>query len=262
MRKTLATLALAAVVLIAACGDLMTVPEEEGPSLTAVHGEGVPAPKHLYYRLDGGSLEVTWTWGDDRDWDHVSFELVVGGRKIKGEWNIKPYAADPSGDYPEHAFNWTGKGFRKEVPDICVSVMAKNQSGQGQRTTTYHARNCEATPPPVGGILPPFVRPRPETISTGWFHTCGLTTEGQAYCWGYNWVGQLGTGGGHSFTPTAVSGGLVFTQISAGRYHTCGLTTEGQAYCWGYNFHGQLGDGTMTNRSTPTPVYGGLTFMK
>ena len=48
--------------------------------------------------------------------------------------------------------------------------------------------------------------------------------------------------------------------ISVGVVHACGLSTTGAAYCWGRNNNGQLGDGTQIDRSTPTPVSGGLTF--
>jgi alpha-tubulin suppressor-like RCC1 family protein len=38
------------------------------------------------------------------------------------------------------------------------------------------------------------------------------------------------------------------------------VTTGGSAYCWGHNTYGELGDGTYTDRLTPTPVSGGLSF--
>lgn len=65
--------------------------------------------------------------------------------------------------------------------------------------------------------------------------------------------------------PTAVSGGLGFTQIAAGGFstlnaHTCGLSAGGAAYCWGDNEVGALGDGTLVNRLVPTPVTGQLSF--
>src|SRR5664280_14839 len=116
-------------------------------------------------------------------------------------------------------------------------------------------------------------RPKPVTvqqgsvtfasITAGGIHTCGLTSAGAAYCWGYNWEGELGdnTFTAERDTPVAVQGGVTFTSITAGGWHTCGLTSAGAAYCWGQNGDGQLGDGTSTNRSTPVAVQqGGVTF--
>ena len=105
-------------------------------------------------------------------------------------------------------------------------------------------------------------------------HTCGVTTGGSAYCWGFNRSGQIGapTSGvctlpldrkgtvPCAWAPVAVSGGLTFTAVSAGYSHTCGIATGGAAYCWGDNSAGELGDGTTTNRSMPVAVAGGLTF--
>src|SRR5207245_5584219 len=53
-------------------------------------------------------------------------------------------------------------------------------------------------------------------ISAGGRHTCGLTPNGVAYCWGFNAAGQLGTEDvGTQTIPTPVIGGLAFTMISA-----------------------------------------------
>jgi alpha-tubulin suppressor-like RCC1 family protein len=92
-------------------------------------------------------------------------------------------------------------------------------------------------------------------VDAGDTHTCGITTDNLAYCWGDNWAGQLGDGTttGH-LTPGPVQGGLRFRQISAGWGHTCALTTDNRAYCWGLNDWGQIGDGTGVQRLTPTPV--------
>ncbi|HKE91122.1 MAG TPA: hypothetical protein VKB45_12350 [Gemmatimonadales bacterium] len=99
-------------------------------------------------------------------------------------------------------------------------------------------------------------------VSAGGGHTCGVTTGGAAYCWGFNSFGNLGDGTTISprTNPVAVQGGITFATVSAGGGHTCGLSTAGAAYCWGENDNGQLGDGTTTQRTSPVPVLGGLTF--
>src|SRR5229473_455364 len=80
--------------------------------------------------------------------------------------------------------------------------------------------------------------------ATGFEHTCGVTTDGTAYCWGDNFWGELGSGTTtNSSTPVPVLGGHTFVTVSGGGYyiaivdfssaHTCGVTTGGVAYCWG-----------------------------
>jgi alpha-tubulin suppressor-like RCC1 family protein len=48
--------------------------------------------------------------------------------------------------------------------------------------------------------------------------------------------------------------------IVASLYHTCALGAGGVAYCWGDNDNGRLGDGTTTDRPSPGPVAGEVTF--
>ncbi len=94
------------------------------------------------------------------------------------------------------------------------------------------------------------------------YHTCGLTHEGLAYCWGSDEFGQLGDGGSSqdSQVPVQVDmsevvGKRAFAQISAGGQHTCGVTKEGRVYCWGSDNTGQLGSGEgWEDSQVPVPV--------
>ncbi|HEX7240293.1 MAG TPA: Ig-like domain-containing protein [Longimicrobiaceae bacterium] len=112
-------------------------------------------------------------------------------------------------------------------------------------------------PRPVAGDL------RFRYVATAADHTCGITVEGAAYCWGASRFGQAGTGAATStylLSPQPVAGGLSFASLALGTEHTCGLTTGGAVYCWGWNVYGQLGDGTRTTRDVPTRIAAEATF--
>jgi alpha-tubulin suppressor-like RCC1 family protein len=100
-------------------------------------------------------------------------------------------------------------------------------------------------------------------ITAGLAHTCAVTTDGKAYCWGDNLYGQLGDGSTTKRSaPVLVAGGRRFTKIRAGGYHTCATTAAGRAFCWGDNRYGQLGDGSRIERHAPVAVKGGLTVRR
>lgn len=99
-------------------------------------------------------------------------------------------------------------------------------------------------------------------VSAGHDHSCGLTVEGVAWCWGDNVTGHLGSGDTFpkSFEPVRVASSQPFTTVLAGYYQSCGLAADDRMYCWGRNELGQIGDGTNENRFTPVPVQGDLRF--
>jgi alpha-tubulin suppressor-like RCC1 family protein len=102
------------------------------------------------------------------------------------------------------------------------------------------------------------------SISAGWVGACALSTAGAAYCWGYNYAGELGDGnatsiGSTSDVPVAVTdsgvlSGVTLTQVSDGLAQVCALSTAGAAYCWGDNNAGQLGDNSTTDTTVPVAV--------
>lgn len=107
-------------------------------------------------------------------------------------------------------------------------------------------------------------------VDAGQYHSCALTASGEAYCWGYGALGQLGDGRrSNSGVPVRVAGGLRFRHISAGGEHSCGITTGDVAYCWGNNSSAQLasdlskqicGPAHLPCSGVPLPVHPALPF--
>ena len=97
-------------------------------------------------------------------------------------------------------------------------------------------------------------------LSSGNYHSCGIASNNNAYCWGLNTNGQLGNNStAQSKIPTAITmsgelSGLTIKSISVGDSHTCAITSNNQAYCWGLNTNGQLGNGSTTQNLTPVAV--------
>ena len=134
----------------------------------------------------------------------------------------------------------------------------------------YRTDQLCPTPPPLLCHPTPMAVASPSglifaAVTSGDSHTCALTREGAAYCWGFNRDGRLGNGttSSMSFTPVAVAGGLNFAEVSAGPGpHVCGITKRGAAYCWGGAAEnaGELGNNTRFGSLRPVAVAGGLTF--
>lgn len=129
----------------------------------------------------------------------------------------------------------------------CWGLNSNGMLGTGDTNTSY-------TPLNVTGLLGNF-----SDLSTGWEHSCVLTASGQARCWGFNGLGQLGNGAiiQRSVPVEIMTLASGVQQVSSGYMHTCAVTAEGGVKCWGRNWFGQVGDGTNENaRSLPVDVVG------
>jgi alpha-tubulin suppressor-like RCC1 family protein len=118
----------------------------------------------------------------------------------------------------------------------------------GQTGTTTAATTWITSPAPIVG-------PGLTSVAAGFAHTCGLTSDGTAYCWGENAAGQLGTGNTtRSSIPILVSTSIHFLALAAGSSHTCGVSLDRRTYCWGTNSSDQLGDGSGASHFSPSPI--------
>ncbi len=111
----------------------------------------------------------------------------------------------------------------------------------------------------------------PVDFASGWgYHTCVKYSHStyaagtfKIKCWGFNSVGQLGSGAtttiGNAATdlgyglPFVKSGGvdLLVKEISVGLQHTCAVLSNDTVKCWGNNTYGQLGYDNTTALNAP-----------
>jgi alpha-tubulin suppressor-like RCC1 family protein len=93
------------------------------------------------------------------------------------------------------------------------------------------------------------------SISSGFYHTLGLKSDGTLWAWGNNSNGQLGDGTNTDKTsPVLMGTDNNWVSITAGGYHSLGLKSDGTLWAWGENSSGSLGDGTTINKNTPVQV--------
>jgi alpha-tubulin suppressor-like RCC1 family protein len=201
----------------------------------------------------------------------ITLTILTMAIHVSGAWAA---CSSPSGNAGKIAYNQTAKTFQ-----YCNGTdwIAMNQPGSGsggcanptldEGYMVYNAdhrvmQGCAGNVFQAMGPLDGTGSPEWSMVSSGFQHSCGIKSDGTAWCWGAGSLGQLGNGttSNFSLSPTPVSGGAVWKSISAGISHSCGIKSDDTAWCWGGGNY--LGDGTANQSSVPVQVTGGGTWKK
>jgi len=115
----------------------------------------------------------------------------------------------------------------------------------------------------TGAVGPPVPTPVPtlltfDSIAVAYDHACGLTSSGDAWCWGNDNAGSLGNGASINSwinVPVEVVGGHKFIAIDVAVGRSCGVTAQGDAWCWGNNSdRDEFGNGVIGAAHVPVPA--------
>lgn len=147
----------------------------------------------LWYSCGLTSARQTYCWGYNNrgQLGHDNFDGSYAPTLLEGGYQFVSLAAGP-----RHACGVTAAG-----EAYCWGENEYGQLGNGER-------NFEPNPVPQRVVGPHSF----ESLTAGVGHTCGITTDGEALCWGWLSNGQLGNGqvghvspplgSGHSYLPS------------------------------------------------------------
>lgn len=137
---------------------------------------------------------------------------------------------------------------------------------EGDSDTTQPPVDADAEIDTTDAQTSPDVTPHPSNelvVTSGQDFSCAFDAVGNAYCWGRNQEGQLGTGettAAPIFTPTPVDmpgTRFISTPATVDSKHrgTCAIGTDRAVYCWGSNSGGIADpDGLFEAVTSPTRV--------
>ena len=93
-----------------------------------------------------------------------------------------------------------------------------------------------------------------DRVYAGYYQSCALTPQGEAYCWGGGESGQNGDSTRNtSHLPVRVATSRRFQSLAAGDRFICGVSS-GEVWCWGANRNGELGRAADSGSAFPVRV--------
>ncbi|MFZ0325624.1 MAG: hypothetical protein WAN48_16010 [Actinomycetes bacterium] len=132
--------------------------------------------------------------------------------------------------------------------DGTVAAWGSNAKGQIGDGTTATSRPEPVSVTGLGAIT---------QVSTGHYHSLARRSDGTAWVWGYNGLGQLGDGTTtNRRVPQRFGTFTTVAQVAGGRDMSYVRLADGTVWCAGSNASGECGDGTTTARRTPVQVEG------
>ncbi len=211
----------------------------------------LPAPDVRFTQVDGGSSHSLWL-GDDGDvyaWGSASSgELGTGSKAI--EPLPTPVQAPTGLKFTQVS---AGQFYSLELSDDGNAyAWGLNSYGRLGDGTTNDSDTPVRVPAPAGAR---FVQ-----VSASNVHSLALASDGTAYAWGSNGLGQLGDGTNDlTNAPTRVQqpAGVRLSRLGALDHHYLALGDDGHAYAWGSGALGTLGSGSHgsgASSNTPVPV--------
>ena len=198
---------------VALYGESLDIPVRPLPVLHAEHlMHGHPGRQMCALDADGRA----WCWGDNRLGELGSLAEPLGGAST----TPVPVAGD-------HRFTalsgglGTSCGIDRARELWCWGWNNNGVFGDGTETSS-------ATPEPAASGL----RLESVSVASDAGATCGITTIGDAFCWG---KGVLGDGSDEqvSASPVRVAGGYHWISLSTLGTYTCGVPDDQVVRCWG-----------------------------
>ncbi|HEX2024082.1 MAG TPA: fibronectin type III domain-containing protein [Acidimicrobiales bacterium] len=199
-----------------------------GVVLVATAGSAFPTAGFLLLRVATGPLGAP-----------LSVTAVPGPGAARVSWS-RPAMHDES---RIHAYTVTSSDGAHTVTTVDAEHLAVFVHGlMPGRTYTFRVHAVRAS-----GDGPKSVPSNPVVVD--------LAAPTSA--WGWNGLGQLGTGTTTGATRPVTGVGVPGVRAAAGgAYHTVALRADGTVWAWGLNTFGQLGDGTTATRPSAVRVQG------